>query len=81
MDSRRIQVIKPATGGAFGNRMIMEMGAPSAVILAERTGRPVKLANTRTDEIPDLPNPFSVSHRAENRIPLRRTPGGPRDPD
>lgn len=50
MDSRRIQVIKPATGGAFGNRMIMEMGAPSAVILAERTGRPVKLANTRTDE-------------------------------
>ena len=50
IDPRRVQVIKPPTGGAFGNRMIMEMGAPSAVILAERTGRPVKLANTRTDE-------------------------------
>jgi CO/xanthine dehydrogenase Mo-binding subunit len=50
IDSRRIQVIKPPTGGAFGNRMVMEMGLPSAAILAEKTGRPVKLANTRTDE-------------------------------
>ncbi|MFQ5914904.1 MAG: xanthine dehydrogenase family protein molybdopterin-binding subunit [Nitrospinota bacterium] len=50
LDVRRIRVIKPATGGAFGNRMVMEMGAPIAAILARETARPVKLANTRTDE-------------------------------
>ncbi|MFQ5691573.1 MAG: xanthine dehydrogenase family protein molybdopterin-binding subunit, partial [Nitrospinota bacterium] len=50
IDPRRVRTLKPPTGGAFGNRMVMEMAAPVAAILAQRTGRPVKLANTRTDE-------------------------------
>ncbi len=50
IEPKRIQVIKPATGGAFGNRMVMDMGLPVAAILAKKTGRPVKVANTRTDE-------------------------------
>lgn len=50
IEPRRIQVIKPPTGGAFGNRMVMDMGLPVAAILAGKTDRPVKIANTRTDE-------------------------------
>ena len=50
LETRRVRVIKPSTGGAFGNRMVMEMGAPIAAVLAQKAGRPVKLANDRTDE-------------------------------
>ena len=63
--SSRVRVIKPPTGGAFGNRLVMDMSIPIAALLAERTGRPVHMANSREEE-------FSISRtRYSHRLYLR----------
>ena len=46
----QIRIIQTPTGGAFGSKCVMDVGKPIAAILSRRTGRPVKLCNTREEE-------------------------------
>ena len=46
----RVRVCKLPTGGAFGNRLVMDMTPPVAAILSAKTGRAVKIVNTRQEE-------------------------------
>ena len=46
---RDVHVIKPRVGGGFGNKQEV-ITEPLAAVLAMKTGRPVKLEYTRTDE-------------------------------
>lgn len=50
MDIGRIRVLRVSAGGAFGSRLVMDMKEPIAAILSQRTGRPVKIINTRGEE-------------------------------
>jgi putative selenate reductase molybdopterin-binding subunit len=67
---RNVHVIKPRVGGGFGNKQEV-VTEPIAAVLALRTGRPVKLEFTRTEE-------FTI---ARNRHPqhLRLRSGFKRD--
>ncbi|MFQ5918259.1 MAG: xanthine dehydrogenase family protein molybdopterin-binding subunit, partial [Candidatus Binatia bacterium] len=46
----RIRVIEPEVGGGFGGRLVMNVMVPIAAILSQRTGRPVRIVNTREEE-------------------------------
>lgn len=46
---RNVHVIKPRVGGGFGNKQEM-VTEPIAAVLAQKTGRPVKLEYSRVDE-------------------------------
>lgn len=45
-----IRVISTPAGGAFGSRLVTDMKEPIAAILSQKTGRPVKIVNTREEE-------------------------------
>lgn len=46
----RIRIISTTAGGAFGSRLVTDMKEPVAAILSRKTGRPVKIVNTREEE-------------------------------
>lgn len=46
----KVRIIKPPVGGGFGGRLVIDMKSPIAAILSKKTGRPVKITNTRTEE-------------------------------
>lgn len=46
----RIRVIQPEVGGGFGGRLVMNVMVPIAAILSQRTGKPVRIVNTREEE-------------------------------
>lgn len=46
----RVRVISTPAGGAFGSRLVTDMKSPVASILSRKTGRPVKIVNTREEE-------------------------------
>lgn len=48
--SRMVKVIKPFVGGAFGGRRGMDMQDAICALLSMKTGRPVKICNTREEE-------------------------------
>lgn len=52
LDLSRLQVkiIRTPLGGGFGARLVMDMKEPIAAALSKRTGRPVKIVNTREEE-------------------------------
>ena len=50
LPSQKIRVIRTNLGGGFGGRLVMDMMDPIAAVLSQRTGRPVKLVNTREEE-------------------------------
>lgn len=47
---RKVRVIRTPLGGAFGSRLVTDMKEPIAAILSRKTGRPVKIVNTREEE-------------------------------
>ncbi|MGI0079562.1 MAG: xanthine dehydrogenase family protein molybdopterin-binding subunit [Nitrososphaerales archaeon] len=46
----RLRVFYPASGGGFGSKLVMSPIEPIACILSKKTGRPVKIVNTREEE-------------------------------
>lgn len=46
----KIRVYYPPAGGAFGNKLVMSPIEPIAALLSKKTGRPVKIVNTREEE-------------------------------
>jgi CO/xanthine dehydrogenase Mo-binding subunit len=50
IDITNVRVIRMPIGGAFGNRLVMDMKEPIAAFLAKKTRRPVQIANTRQEE-------------------------------
>lgn len=46
----KVRIIKPPVGGGFGSRLVIDMKEPIAAILSRKTGRPVKITNTRAEE-------------------------------
>ena len=46
----KVRVKYPPMGGAFGNRLVINMIDPIAALLARKAGRPVRLVNTREEE-------------------------------
>ena len=47
---RMIRVIQPETGGGFGSRLVMNVMVPIAAVLSRKSGRPVRIVNTRDEE-------------------------------
>ncbi len=50
LDWRRITIIQPPVGGSFGGKIDIEAHDFITVMLAQKAGRPVKLAMTREEE-------------------------------
>jgi CO/xanthine dehydrogenase Mo-binding subunit len=46
----KVRIINSHMGGGFGGRLVMDMKLPIAAILSKKTGRPVKIVNTREEE-------------------------------
>jgi 4-hydroxybenzoyl-CoA reductase alpha subunit len=46
----RIRVIPPFIGGAFGSKIDLDTTHVACVLLSQKTGRPVKIINTREDQ-------------------------------
>ena len=47
---RLVRVIQPETGGGFGARLVMNVMVPIAAVLSRKSGRPVRIVNTRDEE-------------------------------
>ncbi len=47
---RSVRIINSHMGGGFGSRLVIDMKLPIAAILSQKTGRPVKIQNTRSEE-------------------------------
>jgi 4-hydroxybenzoyl-CoA reductase alpha subunit len=47
---RNVRIIGSHMGGGFGSRLVIDMKLPIAAILSKKTGRPVKIQNTRSEE-------------------------------
>lgn len=58
----RVRVIQPHVGGAFGGKWCDEPNAMLSALLATKTGRPVRLINTRLEEFQGGGHP---------RVPMR----------
>ncbi len=47
---RNVRIINSTMGGGFGSKLVMDMKLPIAAILSKKTGRPVKIENSREEE-------------------------------
>jgi CO/xanthine dehydrogenase Mo-binding subunit len=47
---RHVRIINSIMGGGFGSKLVMDMKLPIAAILSKRSGRPVKIENSRAEE-------------------------------
>jgi len=47
---RNVRIISSTMGGGFGSKLVMDMKLPIAAILSRKTGRPVKIENSRVEE-------------------------------
>ncbi len=47
---RLVRVIQPETGGGFGSRLVMSVMVPIAAVLSRKSGRPVRIVNSREEE-------------------------------
>lgn len=47
---RNIRIISSTMGGGFGSKLVTDMKLPIASILSKKTGRPVKIENSRAEE-------------------------------
>ena len=47
---RDVRIINSHMGGGFGSKLVMDMKLPIAAVLSKKTGRPVKIQNTRAEE-------------------------------
>ncbi len=47
---RNVRIISSIMGGGFGSKLVMDMKLPIAAILSKKTGRPVKIENSRAEE-------------------------------
>ena len=50
MPAGRVRFLGASMGGGFGARLVMDMKLPIGAILSKKTGRPVKIVNTRSEE-------------------------------
>ena len=50
IDSSKIRVLYPASGGGFGSKLVMSPIEPIAALLSKKARRPVKIVNTREEE-------------------------------
>lgn len=48
--SSKIHVTYPPSGGGFGSKLVMSPIEPIAALLSKKSGRPVKIVNTREEE-------------------------------
>ncbi|MBW2619633.1 MAG: molybdopterin-dependent oxidoreductase, partial [Deltaproteobacteria bacterium] len=47
---RSVRIISSHMGGGFGSKLVMDMKLPLAAVLSRKTGRPVRIQNTRAEE-------------------------------
>lgn len=47
---RNVRIISSVMGGGFGSKLVMDMKLPIAAVLSRKTGRPVKIENSRQEE-------------------------------
>ena len=47
---RNIRIMSSTMGGGFGSKLVTDMKLPIAAILSKKTGRPVKIENSRAEE-------------------------------
>ena len=47
---RNVRIINSTMGGGFGSKLVIDMKLPIAAILSQKTGRPVKINNSRAEE-------------------------------
>ncbi len=47
---RSVRIISSHMGGGFGSKLVMDMKLPIAAILSKKTGRPVRIQNSRSEE-------------------------------
>ena len=47
---RNVRIISSNMGGGFGSKLVMDMKLPIAALLSKKTGRPVKIQNSRAEE-------------------------------
>lgn len=66
----RVRVIQATVGGGFGGKMIEDANNLVAGLLALKTGRPVRLVNTRLEDF--LAAPSSVPERITLRLGMTR---------
>jgi xanthine dehydrogenase molybdenum-binding subunit len=50
IEEKKVRVMRTMAGGAFGARLVTDMKGPIAAILSRKTGRPVKIVNSREEE-------------------------------
>ena len=50
ISQNKVRVIRTCVGGSFGNKTVILPMDPIAAFLSQKTGRPVKLVNTREEE-------------------------------
>jgi 4-hydroxybenzoyl-CoA reductase alpha subunit len=46
----KVRIISPHMGGGFGGRMVLDVKFPIAAVLSKKTGRPVRIENSRSEE-------------------------------
>ncbi|MBS3918023.1 MAG: xanthine dehydrogenase family protein molybdopterin-binding subunit [Deltaproteobacteria bacterium] len=47
---RNVRIINSTMGGGFGSKLVIDMKLPIAAILSKKTGRPVRIENSRAEE-------------------------------
>ena len=47
---RNVRIMNSHMGGGFGGRMVLDVKFPIAAILSKKTGRPVRIENSRSEE-------------------------------
>lgn len=62
------KVIATTMGGAFGSRLVMDPKEPIALILSRRTGRPVKIVNTRSEEFQTAGSRYSIKYKIKTAV-------------
>jgi 4-hydroxybenzoyl-CoA reductase alpha subunit len=47
---RNVRILSSTMGGGFGSKLVIDMKLPIAAVLSKKTGRPVKIQNSRAEE-------------------------------
>jgi len=50
IEQKQVRIIGSHMGGGFGSKLVMDMKVPIAAILSKKSGRPVRIQNTRAEE-------------------------------
>jgi xanthine dehydrogenase molybdenum-binding subunit len=50
IEQKQVRIISSHMGGGFGSKLVTDMKVPIAAILSKKSGRPVRIQNTRKEE-------------------------------